>query len=896
MTVYLEIAVNIPQISGLFDYHLPPELEGKVEPGHLVEVPFAQQTVQGVVIRQIGTPSVTETRPVHRLIDTQVVLTPAQIALAGKLSEDSLAPVAACISLMLPHGLSQQADTLFSPAGPSPEVSSGPVFASQGRLTEVQTRLLALLQKRGPLRGRQIDQALPHVDWRRAATTLARRGFIASQSILPPPVTRPKHVRTAQLACPPESARQALASLGRPGSTAHKRKQAVIEFLSKEPGPVNVSWIYAETGSQVADLTDLAERGLLHLGEAEAWRDPLADLEFVAADPLILTRDQQRVYDEIEAGLHAAARGEYVRPFLLHGVTGSGKTEIYLHAIAETLKNGRTAIFLVPEIAMTPQTIRRVVARFPGRVGLIHSRLSEGERYDTWRRARLGQLDIIVGPRSALFLPLAKLGLIVVDECHDDSYYQETPLPHYHARQAAVNYARLVGGVCLLGSATPDLNSRYQAEKGDWIYLHLPGRILAHRLAVRKQVEMLSSKAEGRQESPLSPESSLLDQEKGRGEGIISNYQPLDGEAAFIELPAVQVIDMRQELKAGNRSIFSRSLQAALLQVFKAGEQSILFLNRRGTATYVFCRDCGYALRCPRCDTPLTLHTEGLQQTAVSQPASLMKVPQTTSRPSLLCHRCRYQRQMPKSCPQCGSKHIRQYGTGTEKVEDEVQALLPGVRTLRWDYETTRQKGSHEIILEHFSNRRADVLIGTQMVAKGLDLPFVTLVGAVLADVSLNLPDYRTNERAFQLLTQVAGRAGRSPLGGQVILQTFQPDHYVIQSAARHDYASFYQQELASRRSLGYPPFSRFVRLEYRHARSDQAESAAQALAAQIKTWIENEGMSATQLIGPVPCYFERVGGLFRWQIVLNGPDPARLLRSRSLSDWRIEVDPPSLL
>lgn len=878
MPVFLEIAVNVPQVSGLFDYHLPPELEGKVEPGHLVEVPFAHQTVQGVVIRFIPAPAVPETRPVYSLIDSQTVLTPAQLALAKELSGQTLASLAACISLMLPPGLSQQADVLYSLVGPLLEAPSRPAFASQEKLSALQARLVGLLQKRGALRGRQIDRLLPHVDWRRAASALVRRGIIASHSVLPPPSTRPRRVRMVQLACPPDTARQALPTLARQGSQALKRRQAVIQFLLNHPEPLNVSWIYAETGGNASDLDALAEQGLIRLDETEAWRDPLVGMEFLPAEPPTLTRDQQRVYQEIEAGLAASARGEYVRPFLLHGVTGSGKTEIYLRAAVETLKNGRQVIFLVPEIAMTPQTIQRILARFSGRVGLIHSRLSEGERYDTWRRARLGQLDIIVGPRSALFLPLANIGLIVVDECHDDSYYQESPAPHYHARQAAVDYARLVGAVCILGSATPDINSRFKAEKGDYTYLSLPGRILAHHQAVQNQVEKLLSTSSHR-----------------TGE-VITCYQPYDGQADAVELPPVQVVDMRQELKAGNRSIFSRALQAALRQVYEAGEQSILFLNRRGTATYVFCRNCGYTLKCPRCDIPLTLHTEGLSQRMPQPSPRLTSASQSAARPLLLCHRCQYQRQMPAACPQCGSKHIRHFGTGTEKVEDEVQSLLPGVRTLRWDYETTRQKGAHEIILGHFSSRRADILIGTQMIAKGLDLPFVTLVGVVLADVSLNLPDYRAAERTFQLLTQVAGRAGRSPLGGKVILQTFQPEHYVIQAAAHHDYASFFKQELAYRQALGYPPFSRFVRLEYRHARAEQAESVAQALAAQLRTWIESEAFSATQLIGPVPCYFERIGGLYRWQIILYGPDPTQLLRNRSLNDWRIEVDPPSLL
>jgi primosomal protein N' (replication factor Y) len=339
---------------------------------------------------------------------------------------------------------------------------------------------------------------------------------------------------------------------------------------------------------------------------------------------------------------------------------------------------------------------------------------------------------------------------------------------------------------------------------------------------------------------------------------------------------------MRQELKAGNTSIFSRSLQVALGQVLRESQQAILFLNRRGTATYVFCRDCGYTLKCPRCDLPLTYHVQPLNQPTF-QPASL-----------LTCHHCGYTRKPPAHCPQCGSGKIRHFGTGTEKVEAEVLALFPQARTLRWDYETTRQKGAHDIILSHFANHRADVLIGTQMVAKGLDLPLVTLVGVILADVGL--PDYRSAERTFQVLTQVAGRAGRSPLGGQVIMQTFQPDNYIIQTAARHDYDDFYHRELGYRRPLGYPPYGGLVRLEFRNTDAVEAEAAAQKLATRLRGWITAEDRRATEIIGPVPCFFARIGGLYRWQIILRGPDPISLLRNRQLGGWRVEVDPVSLL
>jgi primosomal protein N' (replication factor Y) len=452
--------------------------------------------------------------------------------------------------------------------------------------------------------------------------------------------------------------------------------------------------------------------------------------------------------------------------------------------------------------------------------------------------------------------------VIIVDEFHDDSYYQAEIPPYYHARQLAVMYAHLAGAVCVLGSATPDVESRYRAAVGEWQYLGLPARILAHKQTVQNQLQKLAAE---RQEG-----------------AVASHYRPLEADAETIELPSVRIIDMREELKAGNRSIFSRALQQALTEVLQHREQAILFLNRRGSATYVFCRDCGYALKCPRCEIPLTLHTDAAQREMQTE--------------ALICHRCGYRRKMVQSCPQCKGTRVRHFGVGTERVEEEIRSLYPQARPLRWDFETTREKGAHDLILNRFSSHQADILVGTQMVAKGLDLPLVTLVGVVLAEVGLNLPDLRAAERTFQVLTQVAGRAGRSPLGGQVILQTFQPEQYAIQAAAGHDYDSFYRQELQARRSMGYPPFARLVRLEYRHLRAEQAEAVAHKLAAQLQAWIEEERSGATEIIGPAPCFYARLGGQYRWQIVLRGPDPAALLRGRIPEGWRIETNPPSLL
>ena len=567
-----------------------------------------------------------------------------------------------------------------------------------------------------------------------------------------------------------------------------------------------------------------------------------------------MTPDQEKAWDKIQATFQSLSPHPF--PLLLHGVTGSGKTELYLRATAEAIRRGRQAIILVPEIAITPQTVRRFLVRFPGQVGLIHSRLSEGERYDTWRRARLGLLKVVIGPRSALFAPLPSIGLIVADECHDGSYYQSEQ-PFYHAVEAAKVYARLCGAVCILGSATPTIQQTYQAEAGESIRLELPKRI-----------------------------------------------QTSEGPADRGGLPPVSVIDMRAELKSGRRGIFSQALMDGLEDVLKKGQQAILFLNRRGTATYVFCRQCGTVAKCPQCDTPLTYHVEGQMSNVNGQAGVRPPVPAFPGSVRVLrgstfdlrCHRCGYQRRMPEKCPHCHSNQMRAYGLGSEKVEAEVRAIFPSARVLRWDWETTRQKDSHEIILSHFVAQRADVLVGTQMLAKGLDLPLVTLVGIVLADVGLNLPDPFAAERTFSLLTQVAGRAGRSALGGRVVLQTFQPEHYAIQAASRHDYAGFYERELDERRKLGYPPFSRLVRLEYRHYDPVKAESGARAMARRVSADIQTEKRNQTNLIGPVPCFFSKVGGWYRWQIVVRGPDPASSLRGKPLPGWRVEVDPVSLL
>ena len=838
MQSYVDVVINLPQISDTYHYHLPPDLVGVVVPGSLVIVPFGKQRAQGIVLRFIDAPEVAETRPVEDVVDDLPALTPVQIALAQWLADENLAPLGTCISLMLPPGLSQRADLLI-------RLNSDQQI-DLSAYSPLEKRIIGLLQKRGDLRGRQIDAAIRQVEWRGTVRKLARAGVVRTRAVLPQPRVSPKTVRKLTLAMDPDSLDHLDQPLSRI-STVHERRLRVLHTLAGETRSVEPGWVYTQTGANYGDLKALEKLGWITFVDAQVWRDPLEDLDFVPADPPELTSDQERAWGVIRSGLDDARQGLAHPPFLLHGVTGSGKTELYLRAVSDALAAGKGAIILVPEISLTPQTIQRFSARFADKVGVIHSQLSDGERYDTWRRVRMGDLPVIIGPRSALFVPMENIGLIVVDECHQDSYDQQDSIPFYRGVDTAVACARLSGATIILGSATPQVTQYYQAVSGNWTYIELPKRILAHRAAIAHHARRL---------------------------GITLPVHPGEGQTADLGLPGVAIVDMRTELKAGNRTIFSREMQTAIQTVLDAHQQAILFLNRRGSATYVFCRECGYVARCPRDDKPLTFHR--IQD-------------------GLLCHTCGYQRQMPRRCPDCGGGQIRQLGTGTESVEQFVQEYFPGARTLRWDAETTRAKGAHERILAQFSRQEADILIGTQMLAKGLDLPLVTLVGVVLAEVGLNLPDYRAAERTFQVLTQVAGRAGRSPLGGRVIVQTYDPDHYVIQTAAQHDYLQFYEQEMAYRRQLRYPPFTRLVRLEFRHHDPQLAEEAALALAGRLQGWIADEGYPV-ELVGPVPCFFTRLSGRYRWQIILRGPDPAALLRGRQLPDWIIEVDPPSLL
>ena len=704
----------------------------------------------------------------------------------------------------------------------------GAQVAGLGRAPKQAEALSALLDRGVPV---ELDRFLAETGCSRSIiTALEGKGLV--RRVIQEPVVL--------LALPPEKVLDRVVEL-----RGAQKQRAVLDLLRGSVDRVWVGGIYAQTGANLGTLRYLADRGLVSLHATEFDRPQPVGPE---APPSLLP-GQAAAWGRIERGM--AEPDPFVA--LLHGVTGSGKTEIYLRAVQATLEAGQRAIVLVPEISLAPQTVRRFEARFPGRVAVMHSQLSLGQRYAVWDRVRRGDADVVIGPRLALFAPVSRLGLIVLDEAHDGSYKQSEPipLPTYHARDVALELGRLSGAAVLLGTATPSLETYSLARRGTYELLELPHRIL-----------------------PAQAGAAI---------------PPSDRQASELSaLPPVRIVDLRQELRAGNRSILSRALQEALRQTLDAGEQAIIFLNRRGAATFVLCRDCGHVVLCPRCDVPLTFHRSVRQRRVASKD----RAPQAGM---LVCHHCNRREPSPTNCPQCGSRRIRYFGLGTERVEETIRQLFPAARLLRWDRDTATGY-DHERFLQAFIDRRADVLVGTQMIAKGLDLPWVTLVGVASADTALHLPDFRAAERTFQLLAQVAGRAGRSHRGGRVIVQTYNPDHYAVQAASRHDYTAFFERELAYRRRLDYPPFRRLVALRYSHEDRRRCQTEAGRLGRWLEAEIRRLDLPA-ELIGPAPCFFSRIQGRYRWQIVVRAHDPVALLRNVALPwGWRVDVDPISLL
>jgi len=809
---YAEVCVNSPVAQRrTFSYAIPSGLS--IDIGQAVWVPFGEKLLQGIVLELSEFPAVEETREIAGIIEPHLVLSPAHVLLAYWLSQYYLSPLFDAVALMLPPGFERKALTFIS-------ASSIPDDFDLSSLTQNQRYLLELARRRDKVSLRELENKLGKRKTQATVTQLVKRGLAVRSYELESVKARPKMELYLSLAVETGETQQEITRLRE--IRAHKQA-ALLDFLAEQSQPVPLVEARQKAKCSKATLDALVQKGLVRVQRVELRRTPFSSRDIASSEPLTLTVAQELAFNALKSSLLEAESRTSPVIFLLHGVTGSGKTEVYLQALAEAVRLGKRGIVLVPEIALVPQTIERFASRFPNKVAVLHSLLSLGELFDEWQRIKNGEVDVVIGPRSAIFAPQPDLGLIVLDEEHEWTYKQhgKGKTPSYHARDVAIKLAELAGAVVVLGSATPDVGTFYHAQRRDYRLLQLPERV---------------TPSEG---SPL---------------------------------PWVEVVDLREELKAGNRSLFSHSLSQATTKAVAGGEQVMLFLNRRGASTFIQCRDCGLVLSCRRCEVALTYHlAENI----------------------LACHRCNYRIPVPQFCPRCLSRRIKFLGVGTQKLEQEVSHTFPHARLLRWDSDAIKQKHSHQEILNKFRSHQADILIGTQVIAKGLDLPQVTLVGAVNADTGLNLPDFRAGERAFQLLSQVAGRAGRGPLGGRVIIQTYSPEHYAIQAAAKHDYAFFYDKEIGYRRQLNNPPFSRLVSLVYTHTNDSLCQRGAERMKRLLVKEMDSQGTADLSIIGPAPAFIHRLRGRFRWQLILRGSDPAAFLSSIPVPQgWTVDIDP----
>ncbi len=886
----------------LLTYSVPPALERELRAGQLVAIPYGERLVEGIVwrisdvIEEIdiehdaeqpltghpqGVPLL-KIRPISTILDAELALLPHQRQLAEWMAMYYVTPLASVAQIMLPPGLMQRSKValrLITDDQPAIDAQEQPPALTSTRaligllLADGELDVERLKEMLGPKRSKEVlKEALesgliareaqlhaPRARARRkriarllmhgdALTEWKQRAEARVQASLPEPTAvpmAPDNVRRRPAKPDPwailgSSSAFTLTRENKEGLLA-QRQLAAIDLLEHDrpDASADAHWtsqmLCKASGLSAAQLQTLVRDGIIAIEEIEARRDPFIGRNIPASHPLPLTSGQQAALEQIvgtrsiasSPASASAGTGEETdainrvptkTPILLHGVTGSGKTEVYLQALAAIIAQGKRGIMLVPEIALTAQAVYRFVGRFPGRVAIIHSALTDGERYDEWRRIRAGKVDVVIGSRSALFAPLSNLGMLILDEEHEPAYKQSERRPTYHAREAAIALGRMLDIPVVLGSATPAVESFYRAEQQAYHLVKLPDRIGA-------------------------------------------------------TLPPVEVIDLRDELHAGNTSIISRRLYSEIEQVLSRGQQAILYLNRRGAASCVLCRECGFVAMCDKCDVPLTYHaTERI----------------------LLCHYCNSQSKVLRVCPQCGSESMRYFGLGTEKVVDTIERSFPSARLLRWDRDTAKNRRAHEQLLDRFANREADILVGTQMIAKGLDLPGVTLVGVISADIALMLPDFSASERAFTLLTQVAGRAGRGEEAGQVIIQTFNPQHFSIDAASRHDYHEFYAAEIEARRRYGYPPFRQFVKFTYSHENRRRAQNEALLLREKLDTWIARLGLAQTDIVGPAPALMERVNSKYRWQMIARGPDLHPLLRVIDTPGWEVDIDPVS--
>ncbi len=799
---YCDVALPVP-IDQTYTYSIPGRLAGRVKLGCRVVAPFQSRAPVGVVLGVGRARPDFAVRPIRKLLDPEPALSPDLIELARWLARYYCAPIGEAVRSMLPlagETLTKRIATI-TPKGDRE-------FAASLIPATPELRILATVAK-GPRTVAYLARRFKGAS--DAVRSLQRKGLVIIEEVVQ--VRDPTAALSATLLV-----REA--DLSKAPARPKAPERWLLGYLRRNPGSHDVRALAVQRTDAVATARRLAKSGAVELKVVHPGPTPLRD-----SPDLVLTAAQDAAF----RALRAAVRNHAYRTFLLHGVTGSGKTEVYLRAIGEVLRQGRSALVLVPEIGLTPAVASEFFARFGDQVSMLHSGLAPGQRADQWRRIRSGKGRLVLGTRSAVFAPVRDLGLVVVDEEHDTSYKQEGGAPRYSARDVGVVRGRNAGAVVVLGSATPCLESRRNAETGKYTLLEMPERVLAR------------------------------------------------------PLPEVEVIDMRDEFREVRESrLFSRALVDAVQACLARGEQAMIFLNRRGFANFVLCRSCGARVDCPNCSVTLTYHKRDRR---------------------LLCHFCDHAQPVPTACGECGREYLQFQGSGSERVQESLQESFPSARVARLDRDTVQGRNSFETILGSFRDGDCNLLVGTQMIAKGHDIPNVTLVCVVNADIGLGLPDFRAAERTFQLLTQVAGRAGRGEKPGQVLIQTVNPEHYAVAQAARQDYRSFYEREMMFRGELRYPPFSSVALLLVRHASLPDALGMSRDLARHLRPVPDR-----VRLIGPASAPVSRLRAEYRFQFLVQGAQRSALAgvlrKAREFAGARkwsptaltIDVDPVSFL
>ena len=784
-----------------FTYAVPEALRDRARPGMRALAPMRNRIEAGYIVAVGQSTAVEKVRPLVDLPDAEPVFTPEMLSLCRWIADYYCCAWGEALQCALPAGVKGAVRVRYRIVDPD---------ANPGRLSEKQTAVLVALRARGPLTPRQLAAAAGGQALSNTLLSLVKRGILVAGTDSGAPgvsVLTETWVRLIE-ACVPDT--EGLAALQR---RAPKQAAVYLDLLHGVPERAATE-LYDKHRVDSAVLAALEKRGLVDRAERELYRAPAmeADPKSVLKHPL--NPQQRAAFDAI----CAAAGAHRYQTFLLRGITGSGKTEVYLQAIERVLALGRDAIILVPEISLTPQTVGRFYARFKRDIAVLHSGLSQGERADEWRRAQRGEVRIVVGARSAVFAPLPRLGMIIVDEEHDNSYKQGES-PRYHGRDVAIMRARALRAVCVLGSATPSVESYHNSETGKSIRLDLTRR------ATR---------------------------------GV---------------LPAVQLVDMRGEPhEGGGPTVLSRALGDAVKARIAAREQVILLLNRRGFAPVVLCPQCGWIAGCDNCQVSMTYHSSG---------------------GALKCHYCNAERSRPAFCDKCKFAPLVYLGLGTQKGEDYLMRAFAGARIERMDADTTAGKGGHAKILGRFAKGEIDILIGTQMLAKGHDYPGVTLVGVINADSGLALPEFRAAEQTFQLLTQVAGRAGRGDKPGEVYIQTFRPRHYAIAAAATHDYPAFYAKEIEKRREAGYPPFRRMVHFLIESEDAELAGRESFRLRNGLQAYLRDSGLDNVELVGPAPAAVRRVNKYYRWNLAAFSRSSARVNALARVARERFDQEHP---